>query len=225
MVAYMININALRDLRSLDYLRPWDAPIDFRVQGVLEYFLNLSGDKILVIGSWDGLHDCQLAQAGAVVTSSDIRPQNLQRALYRALYHRLHTITYRLLDMEEMAKEIKVDEFDIIFHSGCFYHLPNPVKHLREIAKLAEYLLLETHIADARYQSGELEGYKGCWYQEGIWEAPLAAKEQVSSFWLEESELERLFKDCHLGIVKVIARPLANPAGPRNCYLLRRNVL
>ena len=221
-----MNENAMQELRSLEYPRPLDD-LDgdecFRVRGLIEsYPFSLQGKKVLEIGTLDGLHACQLASAGAIVTASDIRPRNLQRALYRAMYYGLNNITYRLLDMEAMGAVLKFDEYDLIFHSGCFYHLVNPVAHLREIRGLAAYMLLETHVLDPRYTPGEIEGYKGCWYPEPGWKADMGAKDAGKSFWMVDASLEQLFEDCNLSVVKVIYRHFPNPSGPRNCYLLKR---
>lgn len=218
-----MNTNALEEIKKINYEdRPLDMiAVDPRVFGLIDN-VDIKGKTVLDIGTLDGLHACQIAQAGGIVCASDIRPQNLFRALYRALYLGLKDITYRLLDMETMHEEIKIDEFFAIFHSGCFYHLSNPIKHLKNICKLSEYILLETHMQDNRYEQGEIDGYKGSWFNEGSWQDSRAAKDNRRSFWLTNESMEQLFKDCNLELVKIVYKGGENPHGVRNCYLLRR---
>jgi hypothetical protein len=220
-------------LKTAHQARPLDeTAIDRRVQGLVDE-LDIQGMKILDIGSLDGYHACNLSSLGAKVTCSDIRPENLHAALFRCLYHNCKDVTYRLLDMETMHEEIKVDEYDIIFHSGCFYHLADPVEHLFNIAGLSKYLLLETHIANPeKYERSSIsysckdknyyDFYFGTLYPEGGWNDPQASKTVKNSFWLNKESLLRLFENCKLEIVKLIYDDQPNPHGTRVCYLLER---
>jgi len=222
------NILARQEIEKLDYERSLDQTpnTDIRVQGLLNN-MSIQGKKILNIGTLDGFHDVQLTMAGAQVTASDIRPENLHRALFRALYFGCNDMTFRVLDMETMHQEIKKDEFDIIFHSGCFYHLADPVRHLWNISTLARYILLETHIGNPeKYSRGIIEHrgyqYSGTLYPEGTWSDNKAAKDDRFSFWLDPESLKMLFDNCMLQIVDIIYMNFPNPHGPRNCYLLKR---
>lgn len=216
--------NQIKDFHSINHNRPLRKIIesDCRVQGLAD-FIDLKNKKVLDIGSLDGYHSCQLSMLGAIVTCSDIRPVNLAKSLYRCLFHGITNTTFRILDMETMHEEIDKDEFDIIFHSGCFYHLENPVKHLFNISKLAKYMLLETHIANPdKYEKGVLETYEGTLYPEGEWSDTQAAKDSKKSFWLREESLKKLIGDCGLKIVKTVYERKENPHGPRVCYILER---
>lgn len=220
-----MNENALKEIQSLDYERPLDTDyLDPRIIGLVENY-EITGKNVLEIGTLDGFHACKLRNYGAYVTASDIRPSNLQRALYRSLYFGLE-INFRLLDMEEMHKKIQIDEYDLVFHSGCFYHLSDPVKHLKDIAPLAKHIMLETHIANPeRYENGSIKygkEYFGTWYPEGNWNDLRAAKDQRKSFWLTRESLKELITDCGLEIEHVIYENQQNPHGERVAYLLRR---
>lgn len=225
----MLTQEQLNELSVPTYNRPLDqSGVDVRVQGLVDNIgFNLYKCRILDIGSLDGLHACQLAKFGAFVTCSDIRPVNLMKSLYRALFLGVNNMTYRLLDMETMHHEIKKDEYNIIFHSGSFYHLHNPIKHLFDIKDLAEYILLETHIANPdKFIVGTMdylgETYNGTYYPEGGFSDTQAAKDTRPSFWLTNESLEKLFKNCNLKIVSVVYKDLVNPHGLRNCWLLKR---
>jgi len=220
----------IKDLQTANHFRRIETNvIDIRVQGLIDN-LKIKGKKILDIGSLDGYHACNMASQGAIVTCSDIRPQNLHSALYRCLYYGYNDVTFRLLDMETMHEEIKKDEYDIIFHSGCFYHLSNPVEHLFNIKDLSEYILLETHISNPeKYKSYKMdygnETYEGTIYPDGDWGNTAGSKCDEFSFWLSKESLLKLFSECKLSIVKTIYDDVENPHGIRVCYLLKRNKL
>lgn len=219
-----ITDQALSEIKAMDYERPLDTDyVDPRLTGLFGNF-DVNGLKILEIGTLDGYHSCELAKKGAKVTATDIRPANLTRALFRSIYMGLdHMISFRYMDMENMHTMIDVDEFDMIFHSGCFYHLNDPIEHLHNISKLSKYMMLETHIANPiKYEPGELKGFKGTWYPEGQWGDTRASKDPRNSFWLEVPELKRLINECGMTIEHVIYESFFNPHGNRECYLLKR---
>lgn len=220
----MINENALQELKSEKYIYDLDNnEIDIRVRGLIDN-VDVRGKKVLDSSTLSGYHTCSLAQAGALVTASDIRPSNLKKALYRALYKGINGIDYRLIDLEDMHNIIKKDEFFCHYFSGSFYHLKNPIQVLKNIASLFEYTLLETHIAlEGRHNPLTFKDtYKGWEYSEGGWQDPCSSKNTEKSFWLTKDSLLRLFNDCNLEIVKIIYDNEPNPHGPRFCVLLKR---
>lgn len=218
-----MNENALKEIMDLDYERPLDTDFkDPRIEG-LKNAIDIKGMKILEVGTLDGFHALELTKLGAFVTVTDVRPSNLQRAMYRFFAHNM-SIHCCLLEAEDMGTRIPIDNFDMIFHSGVFYHLSDPIQHLHDIAPLSKYILLETHIANYdKYEAViDKHGYNGTIYPEGNWEDLRAAKDKNSSFWLAKDELKRLIEDCGLRIQYTIYEDQANPHGTRVCYLLRR---
>lgn len=217
-----------KDIESQEFERSLlSNDIDIRVSGLIDN-LDVKGKKTLEIGCLDGFHTRQLAEAGAIVTTTDIRPEGLKRALYRCLYFDINNVNFRILDMDNMHEVIGLNEFNVCFHSGCFYHIQNPVKHLFDIAPLFEYVLLETHLANPnKYSIGTLEYndkiYNGTLYPEGEWSDLRAAKNNKFSFWLTKESLLQLFKDCNLEVVKTVYDNFPNEHGPRACYLLKRS--
>lgn len=223
-----MNEMQLKEIRSLEFEYSLDIQeLDIRVKGLIDN-LDIKGKKILDSSCYEGLHSCQLAEAGAEITASDIRPQNIKKTLYRALYKGLD-IRYRMIDLEEMHNVIKKDEYDIHFFSGSFYHLSDPISVLERTSKLFEYVLLETHIAEERHQPqysffyGKPEKlFKYYNYNELGWNDPRSSKDNSQSMWLTKESLLNLFEICNLEIVKTIYDDLYNPHGLRVCYLLKR---
>jgi hypothetical protein len=219
----MLTPDQKKDIKSVKFEREFYLePLDERVKGLVEY-IDIKGKKILDIGSLDGYHASQLSAYGAEVTCSDIRPINLCKSLYRNLYHGIHSTKYMLLDAEEIHEKIKKDEFDILFMSGVFYHLKNPMDVLKNISPLFEYILLEGHVAeiDKHTPIVDHKGYRGFWYNEQGWQDTCSGKDE-KSFWLTQASLADLITECDLYIDKVIYNDNGNAIGQRICYLLRR---
>lgn len=123
-----------------------------------------------------------------------------------------------------MHKVVKKDEFFAHYFSGSFYHLKNPVQVLKNIARLFEYTLLETHIAVPGEHNPIIEKYEyeGWEYSEGGWQDPCSSKDKEKSFWLTKLSLLQLVGDCGLDVVNVVYNNQYNPHGPRFCVLLKR---
>lgn len=193
---------------------------DNRVES-LSKIIDLKGKKVLDVGSLDGYIACSLASYGADVTTLDIRPKNLLTTLGRALLFG-YNLKYLMGDIESI--NIQRDQYDIIFHSGVFYHLPQPVKHLFTIASLSRYLLLETHVADKAETFQKFEGrkYLGCFYKEFGWGDPCSSVTNEDSFWLTKESLADSIKQSGLEIKNIIYDNRVNEHGTRVCYLLER---
>jgi tRNA (mo5U34)-methyltransferase len=223
-----MNENALKEINLLDYERHLNTlEDDKRVLGIFEYFnsknIFTKEMKVLEIGTLDGYHTCMLAKRFKHITCTDVRPQGLHRALFRCLFKNIDNVNFKLLDADTMHNEIEQNEYDLIFHSGVFYHLSNPVEHLENISQLAEFILLETHIANYdKYEAVNLNGYDGTLYPEGNWIDLRAAKDNNKSFWLNRVSLKQLIQDCNLRIVHTIYEHQPNEHGERVCYLLQR---
>lgn len=93
-----MNENAVKELKAEKYIYDLDnKEIDIRVKGLIDN-IDIKGKKVLDSSTLSGFHTCSLAEAGAIVTASDIRPSNLKKALYRAIYRGISGIDYRLIE-------------------------------------------------------------------------------------------------------------------------------
>lgn len=198
----------------------------------LATLLPISGLKIIEPACNEGYATAALAVAGGAVTAFDIRPAPIVRAFARCLYHDVAERVKLLVgDAESLLANVAVDEFDLLFHAGLLYHLPDPVRHLKAVARLCRWVFLDTHVA---HEQGEPrpndfldeeiatceDGYRGRWYRESGWLDDLSGVGE-QSFWLLEGELWRLIGDAGLRTVKVIDDS-GNSSGRRFGILLTR---
>ena len=219
---------ALLEIENTNFERELTAPIDEnRIEG-LKKVLSLNGLKTLEVGSLDGYHATQLSKSGAILTASDIRPDNLKKTLYRCLYEDIHNVNFRLLDVEDIPTKIEKDEFDLLFCSGLIYHLNMPHDFLFNIKDIFKYILLEGHVANEdKYPPLNTVLWKNWFlyytnYSEVGYDDPQSAKDNRQSKWFTPDSWETIFKICNLKIVKTIYNDISNEHGTRYCWLLER---
>lgn len=99
--------------------------------------------------------------------------------------------------MEYLCADVRrlpeIGAFDAGLVFGLLYHLDNPVEFIASLEKYVKSdLLFWTHTASTI--SGELAGYRGCyWNDTGF--GDLMALEPCAAFWFEKDELVRCFYD------------------------------
>jgi len=122
---------------------------------------DLSGKRVLDMGTSDGFFALQLARRGAQVVAVDYRRKEDHGF---GVMERLNPvqIEYHHLNIFDM-KEGQFGEFDIVLFFGVLYHLPDMIRGLHLIrASCRGTLFLESHsendfcrdIAAARYYKG-----------------------------------------------------------------------
>lgn len=210
-------IRRVADALAWPFLPPDDETIDDRVSLLAKHY-PLEGKRVLEPGCFDGFLTVALAQAGANVVAFDVRPLNVIRAITRGLVRGVH-VDVRVGDVHTMTDDYRCEEFDLLFHSGLFYHLADPVSHMRTIASKFHRIALDTHTARPGETIVKLNGYAGHWYQEFGWNDPLSGTGD-RSFWLTEESLESLIHDCGLTITERLIRNPESKNGPRSFYLL-----
>ena len=206
---------------------------DERVTTLLKH-VPVAGRRVLEPGCLEGVMTCALCAAGADVTSFDVRPSCVIKTFARCLafgfrprlllhdarqISELGTRNSGLWDSEFHTPHSEFP-FDIVFHSGTFYHLANPVEHLRALAKLAPVVFLDTHTATPCPRLDTVDGYQGMWSVEHGWNDEWSGVE-ARSFWLAKAELRRLIAECGFEY-EVLRDDDLHPKGPRSWYLLRQ---
>ena len=106
---------------------------------------DLSGQRLLDLGCWDGFYTFEAERHGAQVTAVDVwRPPKFflaRTALQsKAVFH------------EHSVYELRRDElggFDIVLFLGVLYHLKHPLLALERVCELTnDYAVIETHAVD-----------------------------------------------------------------------------
>jgi tRNA (mo5U34)-methyltransferase len=106
---------------------------------------NLTGQRVLDIGCWDGFYSFEAERRGAQVTSVDCwRPANFFRAK-----EALHSAAeFHELSVYEVSKE-RLGAFDIVLFLGVLYHLRHPLLALEQVCEVTrEFAVIESHVVD-----------------------------------------------------------------------------
>lgn len=99
---------------------------------------NTENMTVLEVGPYKGQKTRVLSKYFKSVLALEGRQQNLDDC------PDLPNVEYKLFDVSNLTVN-DFGRFDLVFHSGVFYHLPNPKKHLRNVCQIADNLLLDTH--------------------------------------------------------------------------------
>lgn len=132
-----------------------DIPLfdDVRIQWLCER-LNVSGMKVLELGSFEGGHSFTLSKNGAIVTGIESNSLSFMKSLIakEILNHEAKFLYGDLLKYLETS-----ENYDLIVASGVLYHMENPVELLCLIAAKTNKVFLWTHYFDPDVTNWNLE--------------------------------------------------------------------
>ena len=114
-----------------------------RMNGVKKYILPdyFNSKTLLELGAGYGDIGNMFYELGAIVTSSDVRPEHLH--VINQKYPHINTLK---IDCDNDSIQYK---YDIIVHWGVLYHLKEIEIHLEKISQKCDILLLETEVSDS----------------------------------------------------------------------------
>jgi len=198
-----------------------EAIPDYRVKR-LDETLTLEGKKVLEVGCFEGAHTLSFLEYTDNVTAIDVRPSNVINTLTRLSVMGKKANVF-VANVEDLDKEL--NQFDLLFHCGVLYHLVDPVRHLKKLEGMAEYILLDTHIASPE-QTTEAEvidgeSYDVMRYTEGSWADPFSGKDSYASWLTEESLIKAIENAGYKVEENWETRKERN--GSRVCWLLKRS--
>lgn len=115
---------------------------------------DLTGQRVLDVGTWDGWFAFELAKRGAHVVALDNWDNPRFREMRQILGLEQH-VEYRLLDVYDLAPEA-LGRFDIVMFLGVLYHLKHPLLALEKVCAVTDglacidsFVLREQHRPDA----------------------------------------------------------------------------
>ena len=171
----MTTVSPLEEMKQeVERLKPWYHRIDLG-NGIItpghdwdhiwdlirnaRKFIDYRGKTVLDIASWDGLHAFEAEKAGAdMVVATDCFHGALRNFLFcrEALKSKVipyyNVSPYNLFDRLDVVRYGDTPSptsclFDIVQHTGLFYHLRDPLRSLsqaRSVLKRGGYLVIET---------------------------------------------------------------------------------
>lgn len=108
---------------------------------------DLNGRTVLEIGCFEGAHTLGLCRLGARVTAIDSRVENVVKTIVRTACFDHHPRVF-VCDVERRPLPADLLRADFCHHVGVFYHLADPVMHVRDLGDLISAgILLDTHYA------------------------------------------------------------------------------
>lgn len=111
---------------------------------------DLSGQRLLDVGCWDGFYSFEAERHGAQVVAVDCwRPENFLRAR-QELSSR---VDFHELSVYDIGRD-QLGVFDIVLFLGVLYHLRHPLLGLEQICEVTGgTALISSHIIDGFYHS------------------------------------------------------------------------
>lgn len=124
-------------------IEPQEIP-DKRIIAMHERF-NLSGQHVLEVGCFEGVHTLGLLQYAGKVTAVDSRVDHVVKTMVRCGMHGQTPTVFRC-DVESDSQNYSSLECDYIHHVGVLYHLRDPISHLLHLQKFVRKgVMLDTH--------------------------------------------------------------------------------
>ena len=141
--------------------------VNSRMNGIKKYIGPefFEGKTLLELGGGYGYNGNEFSKMGAIITSSDARPEYVEHIL-RTNSHFKHSFVF------DCEKDALTENYDIILHWGVLYHLKEIDAHLAHISEHCQVLLLETEVADSDDPTfcieTEEDGFDQAFHSKGI---------------------------------------------------------
>ena len=141
----------------------FDLPDGTKIEGVstvevqrkrIEAFpipADLTGKRVLDIGTWDGWFAFEMERRGAEVVAVDCWDNPRFREVHKRLCSR---VDYRCLDMYELTPE-RIGKFDIVLFMGVLYHLKHPLLALELVCALTnDFAAVDSFVVKEAHRAG-----------------------------------------------------------------------
>jgi tRNA (mo5U34)-methyltransferase len=196
-------------------IEPQEIP-DKRIVAMHERF-NLTGQHVLEVGCFEGVHTLGLLQYAEKVTAVDSRVDHVVKTMVRCGMQNKSPVVFKC-DIELKNQDYSLLACDYIHHVGVLYHLRDPISHLLALKQyVRKGIMLDTHYAlteeakDSYSIDGHVYPYKR--YME------YGKKESFSgmydhSKWLLLDDIVDCLKQCGFDKVEIVEKR-AERNGPR----------
>lgn len=133
-----------REIAPLPGPQPVDHPRERWIDLAGAVPADLSGKRVLDIGSADGFYTLEFARRGATeVVAIDPWKKHIGRIKWLKNYFDLQNITPVEGRIEDLTIEA-YGRFDLVFMLGLLYHLKDPLRGLEAVSQLSGVLYLES---------------------------------------------------------------------------------
>jgi len=127
---------------------PLDLFNDIRIVWALEkYGSDLAGKKVLELGPLEGAHTEALTRVGALVDAVEGSRTNYVRCLITKELLQIQNARFHLGDIIQWTEKAP-RRYDLVIACGVLYHMDDPLRLLRALAKVTDDLFVWTHYID-----------------------------------------------------------------------------
>jgi SAM-dependent methyltransferase len=171
--------------------------------------LGLAGRHVLEIGCFEGNHTIGLTRFTKRVTAVDGRIANVVKTVVRCAMFGESPTVFKC-DVEARPLDVSALQADVVHHVGVLYHLKDPVRHLRDLGRIARIgVMLDTHYAldedaTAAYTVDGTE-YRYKRYEEFGRADPFSGMHEHSK-WLRLDDILGLLADAGLSDIRVLQK-------------------
>lgn len=121
---------------------------DPRISWLSEVFGSIEGKKLLELGPLEGGHSYMLNKMGAAkVDAIESNTRAFLKCLCVKEIFDLQNVNFMLGDFNAFLEETN-KRYELIIASGVLYHMSDPIKLLRMIAKVTDKVMIWTHYYD-----------------------------------------------------------------------------
>jgi tRNA (mo5U34)-methyltransferase len=106
---------------------------------LLNQKIPLAGLHVLEVGCFEGVHTIGLSRFAGKVTAVDARIENVVKTMVRCGFFECTPHVFKC-DLEKAEDAARLPQADVLHHVGVFYHLVDPVAHLRTFSRLARWV-------------------------------------------------------------------------------------
>ena len=154
---------------------------DVRPPDFFRHFPNAA--RILELGACQGGGTFQLARHPGLreIIAIEGRAFNLEKAEFVRKLLGVGNVRFLLGNLETFDFA-PLGKFDAVYCVGVLYHLPKPWELLTKLAKVADYLYINTHYSPHNEIAMSLSGYEGKRWNEFGYDDPLSGM-SAWSFW------------------------------------------
>jgi len=149
--------------------------------------------SIIELGSCEGARTRFLAAKADSVTCVEGRESNIRKArLIKELYS-MRNVHLVHADVEQ-DPITSLGEFDAAYVCGILYHLRKPWQLLDKLTKMTARIAIWTHYCKDEDVTSEVDGFRGCIYQEQGLDDPLSGLSPTSFWMTKDGILDKLSK-------------------------------
>jgi len=192
----------------------------------------LDGMSVLELGPLEAMHTHRLEQLGAArILAIESNVEAYLKCLIVKEALRMTHSSFMLGDFNLYLQDTP-ERFDLVFACGVLYHMEDPLRLIRGIARATDKCFIWTHYFDERLTKGRTpltvaaDGFSATYYrasyldraQPGFW-----GGNKPSASWMTRKDILAAFRHYGMDEIDIIDEDEAAPHGATICFVATRS--